>query len=75
MNAGPPTAERASRGEEVANALTHGLGVVLALAGLGVLVVSAGRHAAAHAVVGCAVFGATLVLLYARVPSRSGPWR
>jgi hemolysin III len=57
-------AERPSRGEEVANALTHALGAVLAAAGAVVLAVSASRHGTARAVVGCVVFGAALVLLY-----------
>jgi hemolysin III len=50
--------------EEAANSLVHGLGAVLAVAGLAVLAVAASRRGTA-AVVGCVVFGATLVLLYA----------
>ena len=46
------------------NSLTHGLGAVLATVGLVVLAVSA-AHNTARAMVGCVVFGATLVLLYA----------
>jgi hemolysin III len=52
------------RGEEIANSLTHGVGAVLAVAGFVVLVLSASRAGTGSAVVGCAVFGATLVLLY-----------
>jgi hemolysin III len=55
----------ASRGEEIANSLTHGLGAVLAVAGLVVLAFSASRHGTARTVAGCVVFGATLVFLYA----------
>lgn len=51
--------------EEVANTLVHGLGAVLAVAGLAVLAVAASRQGTAAAIVGCVVFGATLVLLYA----------
>jgi len=59
-----PGAPRYSRREEAANSLTHGLGALLAIAGLAILVVSASRHGSARAVVGCVVFGATLVILY-----------
>jgi hemolysin III len=52
-----------SRGEEVANGVTHAVGAVLAVAGLVVLAVSASRHGTARAVVAL-VFGAALVLLY-----------
>jgi hemolysin III len=58
------TAERPSRGEEVANSLTHGVGAILAVAGLVVLALSASRGGTARTVVACMVFGATLVLLY-----------
>ena len=57
-------AERLGRGEEIANSLTHGVGAVLAVAGLVVLALSASRGGTARTVVGCVVFGATLVLLY-----------
>jgi len=55
---------RQSRGEEVANSLTHGLGTVLAVAGLVVLALSASRYGTARTVVGSVVFGAALVVLY-----------
>ena len=54
-----------TRGEEIANSLTHGLGLVLSIAGLSVLVTFGALHGDAWTVVGCAVFGASLVLLYA----------
>jgi len=53
-----------SPAEEVANTLTHGLGLLLAVAGLVVLVVFAGRGGGALRIVGCTVYGATLVLLF-----------
>ncbi|NJD19046.1 MAG: hemolysin III family protein [Gemmatimonadetes bacterium] len=53
-----------SKGEELANALSHGAGFVLALAAIPVLVVNAVRHGGAADVVGGAVFGATMALLY-----------
>ena len=53
-----------THGEEIANCLTHGLGLILSVAGLGVLVTFAARRGDAWTVTGCAVFGASLVLLY-----------
>jgi hemolysin III len=53
-----------TRGEELANALSHGAGFVAALAAIPVLVVSAARQGGAADVVGGAVFGATVALLY-----------
>jgi hemolysin III len=51
-------------GEEVAHALTHGLGVVLAIVGLTVLVARAAVYGTTWHVAGSAVFGATLVIMY-----------
>jgi hemolysin III len=53
-----------SIGEEIAHAVTHGLGLLLSIGGLVVLVVAASVRGDVWHVVGCAVFGATLVLLY-----------
>lgn len=50
--------------EEIANSVTHGLGAVLSVAGLAILVVLAAAHGTAWHVVGCAVFGAALVVMY-----------
>jgi hemolysin III len=50
--------------EELANSLTHGVGAVLSVAGLVLMVVSAGRYGDAWHVVSTAIFGTTLVLLY-----------
>ena len=49
---------------ELANALTHGAGVLAAVAGGAVLIVLAALYGDAWKVVGSAVFSATLVLLY-----------
>lgn len=54
-----------SFGEELAHAVTHGLGVVLAITGLCVLVVRASLYGDTRHVVACSVFGATLVMMYA----------
>jgi hemolysin III len=50
--------------EELANVLTHGAGAVASLVGAAVLVSVAALWGDAWTVVGSAVFGATLVLLY-----------
>lgn len=50
--------------EELANGLTHGAGLLLAIAGLGVLLAYAARHGDAWHIVGCAVFGAALIACY-----------
>lgn len=51
--------------QELANSLTHGLGAALAVAGLVLMTVFAALRGDARHIVGAAVFGATLVLLYA----------
>lgn len=50
--------------EEVANAISHGLGFLLAVASLPVLVVFAVQRGSAANVVGAALFSATMILLY-----------
>lgn len=50
--------------EERINALTHGVGLLLSLAGTALLVALAATRGDTALVVGCAVFGASLVLLY-----------
>lgn len=50
-------------GEEIANSITHGVGAVLSVAGLVALVLAA-RHRSAWQIVACAIYGASLVLLY-----------
>jgi hemolysin III len=52
------------RKEETINAVTHGLGAVLALGGLAVLVELAALRGDAWHVVSCSIYGATLVLLF-----------
>jgi hemolysin III len=56
---------RYSFGEEVANSITHGVGWLLSVGGLATLVTFAAITGGALRVASCAVFGATLVLLYA----------
>ena len=50
--------------EEVANSLTHGLGLCLSIAGLVMLVVLAAQRGTAWHIVACSVYGASLVLVY-----------
>jgi hemolysin III len=50
--------------EEIANSVTHGVGIALAIAGLVVLVVFAALRGTAWHVVSCSIYGATLILLY-----------
>lgn len=56
--------DRYSLGDEIASSITHGIGVVLSIAGLVLLVAFALKHDQVRAVASCAVFGSTLVLLY-----------
>jgi hemolysin III len=51
--------------EELANSLTHGLGLVLSVAGFVALLVLAILRGSALQIVSCSVYGATLVCLYA----------
>ena len=55
-------------GEEISNAITHGVGTLLAIAALVLLIVRAATHAPAGQtagyVVGYTIFGVTLVILY-----------
>ncbi len=53
-----------SRGEEIAHAITHGLGVLCSIAGLVVLVVLAAQRGDARLVVGVSIFGASMIILY-----------
>ncbi len=50
--------------EEIANAVTHGIGVLLSIGAGATLIALLAIHAGAREVVGAAVFAATLVLLY-----------
>jgi hemolysin III len=58
------TLPRYSLGEEIANSITSGVGIVLAIAGLAVLTAFSAVRGTAWHVVGCSIFGAALVLAY-----------
>ena len=49
---------------ELANTLSHGVGLLLAVAAVPILVVNAVVRGSAADVVGAAIFGSTLVVLY-----------
>lgn len=51
-------------GEEIAHAVTHGIGIVLAIVGLTTLVAFAAVRGTAWHVATCAIYGTTLILLY-----------
>ncbi len=55
---------RQSLSEEVANSVSHGLGLLAALAAAPVLVVAAAGRGGTAGIVGASVFAATVVLLY-----------
>ncbi len=55
----------ASLREELANAITHGVGLVLSLIGMPILILAALDRGERATVIGASVFGATLIALYA----------
>lgn len=55
---------RYTLGEEIANGITHGIGVVLAIAALAVLTAFAALRGTPLHVAACAIFGAAMILLY-----------
>ena len=56
---------RYSLAEEIAHAITHGIGLLLSVAALVILVVFATVRGDAWHIVSCSIYGSTLVLLYA----------
>ncbi|GAA0437579.1 hemolysin III family protein [Virgibacillus salarius] len=53
-----------SKGEEIANAITHGIGALGSIAGLIVLIVYSSLYGTAWQVVSFTIFGTTMVILY-----------
>lgn len=53
-----------SVGEEIANSVTHGIGLILAIAGMAVLVGFASRFGNNWHLVSCSIFATTLILQY-----------
>ncbi len=65
MDAPPAVpAREQTPGEELANSISHGIGLIAALAGIPFLVMYAVRHGDARNIAGVSVFAATMVLLY-----------
>jgi len=69
--AGPAPEDRLSAvpssyrlGEEIASSVIHGVGLALAMAGLGVLTAFAATRGTPWHVAACSVYGATLILLF-----------
>ena len=60
----PISIPKYSVGEEIANSVTHGIGIVLAIAGLVVLAVFASLFGNAWHIVSCCIYGATQIVLY-----------
>lgn len=56
--------KRYSLGEEIFNSVSHGVGGGLAVAGTVVLIVLAAIYSDAWAVVSCAIYGGSLIVLY-----------
>lgn len=60
----PATSRDPTLGEEIANSISHGFGLLLASAGLPILIISALRAGSTTAVVASAIFGGSAILLY-----------
>jgi len=58
------TKREQSREEEIANSISHGLGLIAALVATPFLIRHAVRHGDAGSIVGASIFAATMVLLY-----------
>jgi len=57
--------DRYSIGEEIAHAVTHGVGLLLSIGGLAVLVAFSSLYGDAWHITSTSIYGATLILLYA----------
>ncbi|MBV2091071.1 MAG: hemolysin III family protein [Candidatus Thiodiazotropha sp. (ex Ctena orbiculata)] len=58
------TGSQYTLGEEIAHAVTHGVGVLLSVAGLALLVTYAALYGDVWHITSCSIYGATLILLY-----------
>jgi hemolysin III len=59
-----PALPRYTLREEIASSVTHGIGILLAIAGLAVLVAFAAKQGDAWHVTSCSIFGAALILCF-----------
>lgn len=64
LNAKPDDKPAYTFGEELANSITHGIGVLIGIAVLALLVVFSALRKSAWEVVSCSVYGATFIMLY-----------
>lgn len=55
---------RYSPREELANAATHGIGVLLSISAIVILIIESAQNGTVYHVVSCSIFGASLLLLY-----------
>ncbi len=53
-----------SQGEEIANSISHGIGLVASLVGVPFLIIGAVRHGDTGFIIGTSIFSATIILLY-----------
>ena len=66
MNVPPPAYENTqSLGEEIANSVSHGVGLLASVVATPILLADAVRRGGLFGIVGASVFAATIVLLYA----------
>ncbi len=59
-----PALPRYSAAEEIANSVTHGLGVLYSIAGLAILAAFASLFGTVWHVVSCSIYGATQIFMY-----------
>jgi hemolysin III len=64
MAASPLHGRSQSFGEEIANSVSHGIGLLAAIGAVPVVILAAVRHGGPADIAGASVFAATLVLLY-----------
>lgn len=50
--------------EEIANSITHGIGIILSVIGLSVLIYTSIRRGSPLCIVSCSIYGSSLVVLY-----------
>ncbi len=58
------TTHRYSKGEEIANAISHGVGVVFSISALTLLIVFASLEGSVASIISFTVYGVTMLLLY-----------
>ncbi|MDD5057176.1 MAG: hemolysin III family protein [Sideroxydans sp.] len=62
--ADPSPERKQSHSEEVANSISHAIGLLAAIAGTPLLIAHALQHGDTGYLVGCSIFAATMILLY-----------